>query len=122
MTTIIIRKTVKKEYVGLICMGHSGYAENKPDIVCAAVSVLVINTINAIEKLAGQMPDVLQNEETGFIRCDFKDSLNEKSILLMDAMVLGLQDISKTYGKKYLQVKFEEVLDHVKYEPSILRS
>ena len=109
MTTIIIRKTVKKEYVGLICMGHSGYAENEPDIVCAAVSVLVINTINAIEKLAGQKPDVLQNEETGFIRCDFKDSLNEKSILLMDAMVLGLQDISKTYGKKYLQVKFEEV-------------
>ena len=109
MTTIIIRKTVKKEYVGLICMGHAGYAENEPDIVCAAVSVLVINTINAIEKLAGQKPEVLQNEETGFIRCDFKDSLNEKSILLMDAMVLGLQDISKTYGKKYLQVKFEEV-------------
>ena len=56
MTTIIIRKTEKKEYVGLICMGHAGYAENEPDIVCAAVSVLVINTINAIEKLAGQKP------------------------------------------------------------------
>jgi len=109
MTTIIIRKTVKKEYLGFICMGHAGYAKEEPDIVCAAVSVLVINTINAIENLAGQMSEVIQNEETGFIKCDFKDSLNEKSILLMDAMVLGLQDISKTYGKKYLQVKFEEV-------------
>ena len=109
MTTIIIRKTVKKEYVGLICMGHAGYTKDEPDIVCAAVSMLVINTINSIEKLAGQKTSVIQNEETGFIKCDFSDSLNEKSILLMDAMVLGLQDISKTYGKKYLQVKFEEV-------------
>ena len=109
MTTIIIRKTVKKEYFGFICMGHAGYATNEPDVVCAAVSVLVINTINAIEKLAGQASQVTQNEETGFIKCDFKDSLNEKSILLMDAMVLGLQDISKAYGRKYLQVKFEEV-------------
>ena len=109
MTTIIIRKTEKKEYLGFICMGHAGYAKKGPDVVCAAVSVLVINTINAIEKLAGQTSEVTENEETGFIKCDFKDSLNEKSILLMDAMVLGLQDISKAYGKKYLQVKFEEV-------------
>ena len=109
MTTIVIRRTVKKEYIGFICMGHAGYAKNEPDIVCAAVSVLVINTINSIEKLAGQMAEVVENEETGFIKCDFKDSLNEQSILLMDAMVLGLKDISKTYGKKYLQVKFEEV-------------
>ena len=109
MTTIIIRKTVKKEYLGFICMGHAGYAKNEPDVVCAAVSVLVINTINSIEKLAGQKSSVTENQETGFIKCDFSNSLNERSILLMDAMVLGLQDISKAYGKKYLQVKFEEV-------------
>ena len=29
--------------------GHAGYAEPGQDIVCAAVSALVINTINAIE-------------------------------------------------------------------------
>ena len=109
MTTITIQKTVENEYRGFICMGHAGYAKNEPDIVCAAVSVLVINTINSIEKLAGQKSTVTENQETGFIKCDFPNSLNERSILLMDAMVLGLQDISKAYGRKYLQVKFEEV-------------
>ena len=109
MTTIVIRKTEQNRYLGFTCMGHAGYADNEPDIVCAAVSVLVINTINAMEKLAGQKPMVCQNEETGFIKCDFEDSLNEKSILLMDAMILGLKSISKSYGKNYLQVKFEEV-------------
>ena len=109
MTTITIQKTVENEYRGFICMGHAGYAKRGPDIVCAATSVLVINTINAMDKLAGQIPEVVQNEETGFIKCDFKDRLNDRSILLMEAMILGLQDISKSYGKKYLQVKFEEV-------------
>ncbi len=109
MTTIIIRTTEKKEYLGFVCMGHAGYVKKGPDIVCAAVSVLVINTINAMEKLAGQISEVVQNEETGFIKCDFKDSLNEKSILLMEAMILGLENISESYGRKYLQVKFEEV-------------
>ena len=109
MTTIIIRKTEKKEYVGLICMGHAGYAENEPDIVCAAVSVLVINTINAIEKLAGQKPEVLQNEETGFISCEFQGRLKAESTFLLDSMILGLQGIEKQYSKKYLLVKFEEV-------------
>ncbi len=109
MATIIIRKTVHNEYTGFICIGHAGYAEDEPDVVCAAVSVLVINTINAMEKLAGQKSEVVQNEETGFLKCEFLDSLNEKSILLMEAMVLGLKDISKAYGRQYLQVKFEEV-------------
>ena len=109
MTTIIIQTTEKKEYLGFVCMGHAGYAKKGSDIVCAAVSVLVINTINAMEKLAGQISEVVQNEESGFIKCDFKDSLNEKSILLMDAMILGLENISESYGRKYLQVKFEEV-------------
>ena len=110
MTTITICKTADGKYTGFTCFGHAGYAKrNRPDILCSAISTLVINTINALEELAGEKLKTATNEETGFIRCDFKDSLNEKSILLMDAMVLGLQDISKTYGKKYLQVKFEEV-------------
>ena len=65
MTTIIIRKTVKKEYVGLICMGHAGYAENEPDIVCAAVSVLVINTINAIEQFTDVEVSLESDERDG---------------------------------------------------------
>ena len=114
MTTIIIRRDNETTYRGFICMGHAEYAKKRlfgkePDILCAAISTLVISTMNSLEELAGEKLTVVSNEETGFIKCDFEDSLNEKSILLMDAMVLGLKDISKTYGRKYLQVKFEEV-------------
>ena len=109
MTTIVIRKTEKNRYIGFTCMGHAGYADHGADIVCAAVSVLVINTINAMEKLAGQKPMVCQNEETGFIKCDFESVLQDKSVFLMDSLVFSLQNLSKEYGEQYLQVNFEEV-------------
>ena len=38
------------DYVGFRMTGHAEYAEYGSDIVCAAVSVLVINTINSVEK------------------------------------------------------------------------
>ena len=97
-------------YKGFTCMGHAEYArKGKPDILCAAISVLLTNTINSLEKLAGEQFSVVTNEETGFIKCDFKEDLQEKSVLLLDAMVFGLEDLSQTYGRKYLQVNFEEV-------------
>ena len=50
-----------------------------------------------------------QNEATGFIRCDFGGPLQEKSSFLMDSLVFSLENLSKEYGRQYLQVKFEEV-------------
>lgn len=110
MTTILIRKDSNQEYRGFTCMGHAEYApDSQPDILCASISFLVINTINAMEELAGEKMTVTEREETGFIHCELKGKPQEKSRVLLDAMVLGLQSLSKTYGKKYLQVKFEEV-------------
>ena len=95
-------------------MGHAEYAKKSlfgknPDILCAAISVLVISTMNSLEELAGEALEVAQNEETGFIKCDFKNTLQEKSIFLVDSMVFSLENLSRQYGEKYLQVKFEEV-------------
>ena len=114
MTTIIIRKDNNNSYKGFICMGHAEYAKKKlfgknPDILCAGISVLVISTLNALEELAGEQMSVTQNEETGFIKCDFESNLQEKSVFLLDSMVFSLEKLSKQYGEKYLQVKFEEV-------------
>ena len=33
----------------LLSRGHAGYAEEGQDIVCAAVSALIINTVNSLE-------------------------------------------------------------------------
>lgn len=109
MTTITISKDKKGSYRQLLCSGHAGFAKSGSDIVCASVSVLVINTINALEELAKESFETTVNEDNGFIHCDFTQPLQERSVFLLDAMVYGLKNIQKEYGKRYLQVKFEEV-------------
>ena len=110
MTTVVILKDPNSTYKGFYCMGHAEYArKGKPDVLCAAISALTIGTINSLEELAGERLKTIQNEETGFLRCDFESTLQEKSVFLMDSMVFSLENISREYGEKYLQVKFEEV-------------
>ena len=91
-------------------MGHAEYAKRgKPDIVCSAISALTIGTANSLEELAGEKIKVTADEESGFFRCDFEGVLREKSSFLVDSMVFSLENISREYCRKYLQVKFEEV-------------
>ena len=108
MTTILVKKT-KDDYRGFTCTGHAGYAESGHDIVCAAVSVLVINTINAVEAFAKEPMEVVAGGDGGVIDVVVLNPVNEQTALLMDTMILGLKDIEKQYGKKYLRLKFEEV-------------
>lgn len=92
-------------------MGHAGSRHFffEKDMICTAVSVLVINTVNSLETLAKEQMQVTQNQADGFLRCEFVNGLSEKGNLLMDSMILGLQGIVKQYGNRYLQVNIEEV-------------
>lgn len=109
MTTVLLRKTKNNGYTGFTCTGHAGYAKSGADIVCSAVSVLVINTVNAIEAFAKEEMETITGQEDGVIDVTFVNPVNEKTKLLMDTMVLGLESIEKQYGKRYLKLKFEEV-------------
>ena len=109
MTHVSIIKTRNGEYKGFNCIGHSGYAEAGEDIVCAAISVLVINTINSLDQLAGEKFKLVTNEEDGLIDCRFDNTINDRSRLLLESMILGLQEIKKQYGKTFIDLTFEEV-------------
>ncbi|MGN0330689.1 MAG: ribosomal-processing cysteine protease Prp [Kineothrix sp.] len=109
MTKVIIRKTTDGEFREFSCTGHAGFAYSGRDIVCAAISILVINTINSMEKLAGEELETAADEKAGSIACRFRRRPSEGGRLLMDSMILGLSHIEKQYGSKYLAVIFEEV-------------
>ena len=110
MTTIIFEKS-RDTYKTITCMGHAKHKRLwfEKDLVCASVSVLVLNTLNALDQLTDTNMQITTNEETGFIRCVFTDTLSEKETLLVDAMALGLEQICQEYGKKYCNVEFREV-------------
>ena len=102
MITVEIRKS-NGEYVGFSSKGHAGYADEGYDIICAAVSVLTVNTINSIEKFT----DDAFKAEAKDVRVRWKFTelpLSKEARLLMDSLILGLEDIQENYGKKYIKI------------------
>ena len=101
----MIRVAVFKDshgiYKGFKSLGHAGYGEYGQDIVCSAVSALVLNTVNSIE--------VKADEEKGLIQVYFPSPVGQKTKLLMDALVLGLKMIQKEYKNDYIHLKIKEV-------------
>ena len=109
MITVTFHRTGSAEYIGFICSGHAGFDTYGKDIVCASVSVLVINTVNSLEEIAKEQITVETDEEQGIISCKLKNGPNEAAKVLLNSLVLGLSQIEKQYGKQYCKLKFEEV-------------
>jgi hypothetical protein len=97
------------EYRGFECNGHSGFAEEGEDIVCSAISILTINTINSIDHFLEDEISVTTDESKGMMQCYFMGKPSKEATLLIDSMKLGLESIAAQYGAGYLKVKIEEV-------------
>ena len=91
------------------CSGHAMYDKKGRDIVCAAASVLVINTLNAIEKLTDTKVVASSDATNGNILAVFSEPLDGGARLLLDAMVMGLEEIKRQYGKRYISFQVREV-------------
>ena len=109
MTKVTIYKNVKNECVGFKAYEHAGYGEEGSDIVCAAISILTINTMNAIE----QFTDVEFTQEVDEKECSIEFKINKptkETTLLLSTMVLGLQTMEddENYAE-YIDLIFEEV-------------
>ena len=57
-------------YAGFRSQGHAGYAEEGYDIICAAVSVLTVNTMNSIETFTHDRFHVKEREELALLSAD----------------------------------------------------
>lgn len=99
---------------GFEITGHAGFAEEGEDIVCSAVTVLVINTINAIESFTDcHIICEADVEKGGFVNLELPEiKAGEEShdaTLLLNTMYMGLTDIKKDYSK-YITITDKEVL------------
>ena len=109
MTRVTIYKNTADECVGFKVCDHAGYAEEGSDIVCAAISILVINTMNSIEQFTDVDFSQEVNEEEASIKFLLDETTHDTSLLL-DAMVLGLQTMEDNENyTEYIDLIFEEV-------------
>ncbi len=110
MIHITIFENDKNECIGFQTEGHAGYAESGEDIVCAAASILVFNTMNALDVFTDDEFSVMADEETGMISCHLSDGPSEEAELLLKTMILGLNDMASDENyAEYIELTFEEV-------------
>lgn len=89
--------------------GHAGYANHGNDIICAAVSMLTINTLNAIEQFTDEpIKQLAYCEEKGLIDVEFprrkSGEFEPEAELLIRTLILGLINTKEMYGEKYIQI------------------
>ncbi|MCI9138029.1 MAG: ribosomal-processing cysteine protease Prp [Lachnospiraceae bacterium] len=109
MIYVTIYQNKEQENTAFQCIGHAEYSDSGKDIVCAAVSALVINTINSVEQLVGDEFELIINQESGLIDFSLKEGYSKESLLFIRSLILGLQGIQKNYGNDYITLIFKEV-------------
>ncbi|MDN6503737.1 MAG: ribosomal-processing cysteine protease Prp [Tetragenococcus halophilus] len=109
----MIKGTFKRDDSGRITSyeitGHADAGEYGYDIVCAAVSVLAISTVNGIDSLAGIEPTVQSEEENGgylYVEVPSDNTQEQSNIvqILLENLLLGMQSVQEQYND-YVQLE-----------------
>ena len=110
MIRVTIYRTGRQEYAGFDVSGHAEYDDSGKDIVCAAVSALVITTLNSIERFTDDETECVSDAGDGSIVFRFRKSPSHDAGLLLDSMILGLEEIeSGIEYEPYIDIIFKEV-------------
>ena len=97
------------EYISVESNGHAGYAEEGQDIICAAVSALIVNTVNSVETLTEDL--IISEAGDGYVYFSFPNGYSESTALLVKSLLLGLESIRRDYGAQYLEIAFKNGRD-----------
>ncbi len=104
MTEIRFIRNSDHKFTGFTCTGHAEFDEKGKDLVCCAISILTINAINSIEKVAKKDAEVIDDEEMGYLSIRLKEDPDERTETIFRSLILGLKEIRAEYGRKYLKV------------------
>ena len=108
MIEVTVYQNTDGKKSGFSSVGHAGSAEYGSDIVCASISVLAINTQNAIEKFC--QDKFLQDfdDKTGYMKFRIKGTPSHDASLLLAAAYLGFENIAEEYDT-FVTMKIKEV-------------
>ena len=100
MTKVIVSKK-EGHIVSVDCKGHSGYAPEGEDIVCAALSAVVQTAVLGVLRVAGAKADYRTDEDKGSLKLTIKEADEEKRRecdIILETMLLGVKDLQKGFS------------------------
>ena len=91
--------TENERITGFSISGHSGYAENGADIVCAAISAVVTMAEATINEVCGAKAKVRVKEEDARITLTLPASCEEEDVIqaVLAGLMLYLVDLRDQY-------------------------
>ena len=95
----MIKININKDEITI--KGHSGYAEEGSDIVCASVSSIAITTVNSLLRIDEDCIEYI--EKDGYLNIKIKKH-NETIDKLINNMVNLFKELEEDY-KKYIEIR-----------------
>jgi hypothetical protein len=109
----IYKSSLNGEILGFKVLGHAEYAKAGEDIVCASISILVINTINTIDLYCDAIYTTDVDEKAGLIEFKLSPFVKDLKVsnevrVLLNSVELGLCQVAKE-NPANLSISVEEV-------------
>jgi uncharacterized protein YsxB (DUF464 family) len=99
MTEVRVQRAGDGSVAGVEASGHSGYAQSGEDIVCAAISALVVTALIGLKRVAKHPHQ--GSASSGRMYCKLLPGGTSESFMkaqaVLETTVLGLKDIAKDY-------------------------
>ena len=103
MTKIVVRYQKTGEFISLVSEGHANSAPHGEDLVCAAISGIILGGINALKETHYQ---VKADENSGRIELSNLGKMGEHDNIVIETIVSQLQAIARD-NPKFLKVSIE---------------
>ena len=122
MITVKVVRDGSRKITGVFLNGHSGYAEEGSDIICAGASTLVYTLANSLERICGidtefstriaeDMGDGNVSAEIIIPEGRFRDEgAADRAQVIMETIVLGFISLAQsvnTDGNRYISITEE---------------
>ena len=100
MTNVVVSRE-KGHVVSVQCKGHSGYAPEGEDIVCAALSAVVQTAVLGVFRVAGVNAEYRTDEEKGelFLSLGKMTERERRDCdVILETMLLGIEDLYEGFS------------------------
>lgn len=110
MIKVEFSRNHNNDIVGFEVSGHAGYDNSGKDIICAAVSMLVINTVNSIEAFTDTdiETDSSNDNDDARISAGISGHISNEAAVLLKSLELGLTQAAEG-NPKYISITSKEV-------------
>lgn len=106
MTTATITRS-GGSIIGYEIKGHTGYAEEGSDIVCAAISAIAQTALGGLTDVVGIRPKYEISENPALLRVAIPDGAPDSAQVILETMLVGLSSIQITHPEHLRIVQLE---------------